>query len=154
MKKIRQGFSMIELLFVMVIMAALAAIAIPNLSSGTDSAVLTSMRSDAQAAYSVAQASYVDNLDFSAVAEANNDTVTFTDTDNDGLADTGGANNDGKIGEARIVISDGNKIEMTRTDDCGDGTKGVSIDVTNPQIEDKKNHFNSCTDGKFKLIDD
>ena len=37
---------MVELLFVMVILAALAAIAIPNMSSGTDSANRTAMRSD------------------------------------------------------------------------------------------------------------
>ena len=43
---IKKGFSMVELLFVMVILAALAAIAIPNMSSGTDSANRTAMRSD------------------------------------------------------------------------------------------------------------
>ncbi len=47
-KNFKKAFSMIELLFVMVILAALAAIAIPNMSSGTEAATLTAMKSDAK----------------------------------------------------------------------------------------------------------
>jgi type II secretory pathway pseudopilin PulG len=130
---------MIELLFVMIIMAALAAIAIPSLNSGTDSAALTSMRSDAQAAYSAAQASYIDNLDFSALGEINS-VNNFTDSDNDGLADTGGVNDDAKIGETRVVVSKGNTIVVSR-ETCDDETEGVYLDVSNNQIEGKEVKF-------------
>jgi prepilin-type N-terminal cleavage/methylation domain-containing protein len=41
---IKKGFSMVELLFVMVVLAALAAIAIPNMSSGANSAALINIQ--------------------------------------------------------------------------------------------------------------
>ena len=57
MKK-KKGFSMVELLFVMAVMAALAAIAIPQMQASTEAAALTSMDADihnARIAYEAAK---------------------------------------------------------------------------------------------------
>lgn len=44
----KKAFSLIELLFVMVILSSLAAIALPNMKSSEDSAALTAMKTDAK----------------------------------------------------------------------------------------------------------
>lgn len=44
--KNKKGFSMVELLFVMAVMAALAAIAIPQMQASANAAELTSLKSD------------------------------------------------------------------------------------------------------------
>jgi len=54
MKNKKFGFSMVELLFVMAIMAALAAIAIPKLQDSSKAVVLTSMKSDTLAIKDIA----------------------------------------------------------------------------------------------------
>jgi len=144
-RTMKKGFSMIELLFAMIIMAALAAIAIPSLSSGTDSATYTSMKSDAQAAYSAAQASYTDALNFDQA------TGDFTDTDDNGIADTGGTNDDGKIGENALTVSKSNTISLVPQDCSGDGVNdGIEVTVTNDNV-DKEIYFDSCNDGKFSV---
>jgi prepilin-type N-terminal cleavage/methylation domain-containing protein len=115
MKKNRQAFSIIELLFVMVIMVALATIAIPKLSSGTDSAISTSLRSDIINTISVINTEYANNnLDMYNILPE--DSNQFRDKDNDGLADIGGINNDGYIGNTRLRISGKNILTINAED--------------------------------------
>ena len=58
MKKSKKGFSMVELLFVMAVIATLAAIAIPVMENSEKAAALTSMNEDihnAKTAYEAAK---------------------------------------------------------------------------------------------------
>lgn len=106
---IRKGFSMVELLFVMVILAALAAIAIPNMSSGTDSANRTAMRSDLTNTLNLIENKRIVFDSYSAAfGESGNSTINvyLEDADNDGFADT--------------TLADGTKIPLS---------KGVSLSL-------------------------
>ncbi|MEV9527062.1 type II secretion system protein [Aliarcobacter butzleri] len=142
MKKIvRKGFSMIELLFVMVILASLAAIAIPSMSASEESSILTSMRSDAQGAIKVINERYVENQEYI-------ESGSFTD----------GADNDGKSsetlsdGETQLFVSKNNTISI-QVEDCGTGEgTGFSVQVSNTQLS-KIATYNSCTQPIVKIVD-
>jgi len=146
MKKIKNGFSMVELLFVMAIMAALAAIAIPSLSAGSDSATLTSMKSDAQNTISTLQSAYVNTQDYTEISDGSS-VVDYTDDNDDGFADT-----DLDSGQ-HIAISKGNtvSIETGTANEAGEQSNDCFIvTVSNPKIEEKI-AFDSCNDGKLQV---
>jgi len=146
----KHGFSMIELLFAMIIMAALAAIAIPSLKSGTDSASYTALRSDTANFLSIAQADYANELTFVA-SDGGSD--GFTDTDDDGIADTGGLDGDGKINGKNVTVSKGTVIYSTPTDCNGDGDiNGITLSVANANLP-RYVYYSSCTSGKFTMVD-
>lgn len=140
-KIVKNGFSMIELLFVMVILAALAAIAIPSMSSGTDSANLTGMKSDARNLQTLLVSKYINSQDFTEVITAGD----YVDADNDGFADTTLA--DG----TKLPITKGNTITLGLADCNGNGTNedGYTISVANDSYKAATIEFNSCTDGKI-----
>jgi prepilin-type N-terminal cleavage/methylation domain-containing protein len=141
MKKIRQGFSMIELLFVMVIMAALAAIAIPNLSSGTNSAIMVSMKEDTRNVISQLRSEYIsNNNDYTTILTA--DETHYKDEDGDGIADQ--ALESGTY----IRISDGNDIRINYID-----KDNFFIWTTNPAHEPKAVYYNSELGGKIIVSD-
>jgi len=148
MKKIKNGFSMVELLFVMAIMAALAAIAIPSLSSGSDSATLTSMKSDAQNTISTLQATYVDTMDYSKIIPEDYTDVIDDPDDNDGFAD----DEIGENGDIKVALSKGNKITLTAGDNGGDYPESCFVlKIKNDNLENKVIKFSSCDDGKIQV---
>ena len=135
MKKIKTGFSMVELLFVMAVMAALAAIAIPSMSASKDSAILTSMKSDTRNAISAMQAAYVDEQDYTSIAAAD---TAYTDT-----------NDNGKTQELvtdgiKLSVSDGNTITFTTV-----SADKFVVEVSNGTLTGKKIVFDTET-GKIK----
>jgi type IV pilus assembly protein PilA len=137
-KKMRSGFTMVELLFVMAVLAALAAIAIPQLKGGSDSATMTSMRSDAKNAITEAQTFYSINDSFPGTS------ANYIDKDGDGLSDTifGGAD-----GTNNIAISKDNTVNyQKKAGDC------FFIKVTNPNLPKKSIQFDSCNSGKITTV--
>ena len=63
-KKMKKGFTLVELIIVMVILGALAAIAIPKMSGSTDGAVIASVKSDLRTAIAKANEQYSKNLTY------------------------------------------------------------------------------------------
>ncbi len=144
---VKKGFSMIELLFVMVILAALAAIAIPSMSSGTESATLTSMRSDMKNIMALLQSKYVDKQDYALVVPT---AITTAAAGTDGFA-TGVTLAD----NAKIPLSAGNVLTITANSaaagTCTAAGQGFEITITNPNVAGKSAVFNSCTSGKIQV---
>jgi len=141
MKKLaKKGFSMIELLFVMVIIATLSAIAIPSFKS--DASILTSMKSDARNVITQVQTTYVENQNYTDAAG------TYTDEDEDGFAQD-------LMNDQNVAVSKGNTIFVTAIDCNGvtDGDGCFTIDVRNEEIDDKAVQFNSETKGSIFLND-
>lgn len=134
-KKIRNGFSMIELLFVMLIMAGLAAIAIPSLSAGNLSEKLTSMKSDAKGSMTSMQ-------------------MVYTLNDNSALT---GLPHTIKEGDpawngVKFGISKGNSVTVDAST-CGDTSYKISVaDATDPQMTPKTIDFDSCTDSAPRTV--
>lgn len=65
--KMRKGFTLVELIIVMVILGALTAIAIPKMGGSTDGARLASIKSDMRMAIAKANEQYSKDLDYSNV---------------------------------------------------------------------------------------
>ncbi len=59
-KNMRKGFTLVELVIVMVILGALAAFAIPKMTNSKDGAIFASMKSDARTAMQKAQATFAE----------------------------------------------------------------------------------------------
>ena len=128
----KKGFSMIELLFVMIIVAVIIAIAIPTFSS--DSAKMTSMKSDA-----VNTVNTIKNEQNK--AEIGSYEIGETSAHNDQLTYT----IDGTYGNSEIVISKENEILFTDLrDTCKDGFSIQVSDITK-EVKSVIN-YNSCND--------
>lgn len=69
--KMRKGFTLVELIIVMVILGALAAIAVPKMGGSTEGARLASIKSDMRMAIAKANEQYSKALDYSTVSELN-----------------------------------------------------------------------------------
>ena len=140
---LRQGFTLVELLFVMAIIAILAGFAIANLKDSSKTATVNSMKNDARNAIAVEQTYFAehqayDSADCSAYASGYN------------AYDTGKCQGDDQAGTGtpiEISVSKGNEV-VAGTKDCGDGTKGFTLNVTNTQYGDNVT-FDSCTNGKI-----
>ena len=98
MKKKKKGFSMIELLFVMVIIATLSAVAIPSFKS--EASTLTSMKSDARNTIAFLENIKVINGDYSIIIDD-----SYQDTTGNGLSDN-------SIGNESIPLSPGNRMSI------------------------------------------
>jgi len=138
--KKRKGFTMVELLFVMIIIGVLAVIAIPQFAGGKKSATITSMRSDARNAIATLQSYAVqqgEDVDYADVAG------DYTDYDGDGKSDQ----TDKPVS---FAISKGDKISIT-SQTCSTGDAGYKLVVTNSNPDvNKQIEFDSCTSGKIE----
>jgi len=128
MKKIKTGFSMVELLFVMAVMAGLAAIAIPNLASSGDSARFTSMKSD--------------TLNLIAVVEAekllNNGVVTDPE-------ETLG--NGDIYGTTKLKLTNENRFRLSVNNDC---LNGYDIHLWSTGFVGYDINYDSCIDSSIR----
>jgi len=102
---------MIELLFAMIIMATLTAIAIPSLEGSNDAAIVTSMRNDAANAINSMNNGFSLTQDYTLVSQEGK--TEYTDSNNDGIADTD--------------LLTGGKIFVTGSSDKGDNYNRVLI---------------------------
>ena len=133
----RHGFTLVELLFVMAIIAILAGFAIANLKDSTKAAAVNAMKNDARNAVAIQQTHFAE-------------TQTYDSADG-----TGDANGvlEGTEG-AKFSVSPNNTL-TTAQKDCGDGTIGFTVKVVNPtNVPGKAVTFDSCTDGKIQYGDD
>jgi len=131
-RNMRKGFSMIELLFVMVIMAALSAIAIPALSGGEKSAKITSLTSDSKNMINFLENEiYLNENSLTANIDEQDEQATFVYGD--------------QFYGKDIPISQGNQIVITgKPDDCHNGYEIVVSDTTG--LVTKTSTYNKCTD--------
>lgn len=166
---IRKGFSMVELLFVMVILAALAAIAIPNMSSGANSAAMVSMQSDSKNLISLILSEYAKTGDLTQVIPAQTEsceskllegTTCFKDSNNDGTSETE------LLTGAKVVLSQDNEAiaELRNCEAVGGSGMGFFVSVVNVKsgevVEDNGGklfkqsgyEFNSCRDSTLKQV--
>ena len=131
-RNMRKGFSMIEMLFVMVIMAGLAAIAIPAMSDSDESTKLASMKEDARNTINfVNQEIVVAGNDLpTEIAGADGDAVDLVNGD--------------IFGDDKIVLS-GNQAHIeNRTDD---GKNCYFLKITDTEgVSDKYINYSSCYD--------
>lgn len=134
---LRKGFTLVELLFVMAIIAILAGFAIANLKDSTKTASISAMKNDARTAIAIQQTYFAENQTY----------------DNaDGAGDANGV----LVGDNGSKFSVSNNDSLTTASkDCGDGTVGFTVKVTNPtNVPGKAVTFDSCTDGKIQYGDD
>ena len=138
---LRKGFTLVELLFVMAIIAILAGFAIANLKDSSKTATVNSMKNDARNAIAVEQTYFAEYQGYDSVSCE------------EGTDDTNGqCTGDGDVGPGiKVSVSKGNTLDIS-TKSCGDGTVGYTISVTNDQYDDEIT-FDSCNDGKIQHSD-
>lgn len=137
---IKKGFTLVELLFVMAIVAILAGFAIANLKDSTTVATVNSIKNDVKNAVSQQQTYFAANQDYTTVTAANG---AYTDLNN-GMITT--------VEGVKITVSKGNTIE-TQPETCDDNSVGFSVTVSNAKIA-KQVSYNSCTDGTMGNVED
>jgi len=153
----KKAFSMVELLFVMAIMALLMAIAVPQFTSYQNSEKMVAAKSDTMNVINMLNAQRT-------LSNDSYETLDFLDTswdsDNDGFLDDG-AGTPLLINGKKIPWSKGNYLEAYGvTCNGSDYNNGFYISVLvksicandacdkSPTIE-----YNSCTYGKIKVVD-
>ena len=130
----RKGFTLVELLFVMAVIAILAGFAIANLKGSTSAANVTAMKNDARNAIAAAQAFYAENQE-----------IVDTTCDN---SDSSAGKKCEVAGEIPLNASAYDKVVITEDTGC---LGGFAIEVSNANVEDKKVKFNSCTDASISV---
>lgn len=133
----RKGFTMVELIFVVIFLGILAAIAIPKISGSTETAVLASMKNDARAAITAEDAYYIQSNEY---ADA-----TVEGGTEGAIAALGTSN-------IKVGASPNNTVTVT-SKDCGDGTKGYTLNVTSTKTN-KTINYDSCNDASIKVNND
>ena len=144
----KKGFSMIELLFVMVILAALAAIAIPNMSDSSRATAITSMNSDMQNVINLVNQQLIKSQSFNyeSIQQINGSPVFI-----------GG---DSINGFAEDSFPDGTKIPLTKDNslsvftESGEFCNGYVINIFNKLLSKEYLYlkFNSCNMTAPKLV--
>lgn len=133
----RKGFTLVELLFVMAIIAILAGFAIANLKDSSKTAAINAMKNDARNAIAAQQAYFAENQTYDSANGAGDENGVL-------VGDNG----------AKFSISNNDSL-VTDLKDCGDGTTGFTVKVTNPtNVPGKAVTYDSCTDGKIQFVDD
>lgn len=148
---IRKGFSMVELLFVMVILAALAAIAIPSMSSSEESTLKTGMTSDIRNIMNLIESKRIITGNYAEVLESGENYVSkyFSDEDKDGFAD------DTLADGTKIPLTNGNSVSIILTNNIapefcnGRTSDNMIISVMNEKT-DLKVAFNDCVTSKIQ----
>jgi len=136
--KKRQGFTLVELLFVMAVISIMAGFAIAKINNSTKAATLTSMKNDARNMQN-SFTQYLSNKD--------NPSLRMQHC-NEGIQD-----NNGQCDHTpglKVRVSKDNRIVFGTTT-CSDGKMGYAFNITNKNYF-KRNHtlrvgFNSCTHG-------
>lgn len=141
--KNKQGFSLIEILFVLGVMSALAAIAIPSYLEDKESLILTKLRVDTTNALNTLHNQFEMTNSFEAIYGG----TGFTSN-----AGTNGETETATINGTKFSLTKGNSINVKNSsfiaDDCPDG---FILTVSNNDIM-KMTSFDSCKDTKFKIV--
>ena len=137
MKTVKKGFTLVELLFVMAIIAILAGFAIANLKDSTKVATQNSMKNDLKNAISLEQTSFAANQAYLDATGTGNTEGILVGTDKD-------------TNVMNFTISKGNSLTAVADTDCGDGTLGFTVEVTNSTLPGKYQSFDSCANGTIQ----
>lgn len=145
--KNKKGFSLIEILFVLGVMSALAAIAIPSYLEDKESLILTKIRVDTTNALNTIHNQY----------EMTN---SFESIYGNGYSSNAGTNGEYATGESATATINGTKFSLTEgnsislnnssyiAEDC---PEGFVLTISNYDIM-KMSYFDSCKDTKFKIL--
>lgn len=151
---VKKGFSIIELIFVMVILVALAAIAIPsiNIYSDDEKQTLAQMKFDLEEAIYKTTKDYINKKDFSLVIP---NAITGAEAI-EGI-------NKYIYKDLELQLFNKNIIDIKSVTNEGSCTNekdselyvnnGFEIKIYNKKMPDKAFKFNSCTNNKIELID-
>ena len=149
--KMKKSFTIVEMLFVMFLIALLSAIAIPTLFSQTKMSIVQTMKSDANGIRHLCNIYYQNHFNYNGFEDFKNN-HKFEDTDDDGRADKGGIDNDGKIDGYYVNLSKDN-VAIIYPKKCNSDDQdysGYTIEITNPNV-DQDIYFDSCTDSSPHL---
>ena len=141
-KMVKKGFTLIELIVVMVILGILVGAAVFKLNGSDKGAYLSTMKNDARAA----------------IALENNAYATYQEFIADGQSADNSANKD--AGQFTLLTQSDEQMTLNVSpynsvyfylNNCTDGSLGYTIKVYNPKVN-KHIQFNSCTDGGIKVF--
>lgn len=144
----KKGFSMIELLFVMVILAALTAIAIPNISGGERAAAITSMHSDMKNIINLVNRQFIETQSYGKITKVNGSPVLVGGDSINGFAEYP------FIDGTKIPLSKDNRVWIdTHSLDEGYYCNGYEIRIYNKLIDNENLvlEFDSCNMSAPKL---
>ena len=130
----RKGFTMVELIFVVIFLGILAAIAIPKITGSTESATLASMKNDARTNITAENTYYIQKQEYMDASVDGGDTGAIAQ-----LGDS----------DIKVVASPNNSVLIT-TQDCEDGTKGYTLQITSSKT-DKTIDYDSCNDASIRV---
>ena len=131
----KKGFTLMEMLIVIAIIAILIAIAIPLFTSQMDSAKHATNESNARSIYSIAMADYMDNTEYNSTYAVSGSTVKITDPGTGGQTQT-----------FKFELKDGGSISLKQgTADLTGGTTDGTKATAAPTITVTDNYGDAIT---------